>query len=277
MSVNQSNSPDDHKFSARKPTFDLSALSGEWHRGSAFLTAWENAFSMLFPLGEQSFINSVNLFKDQIDDPKLLKEISDFQEQEAVHRMQHLKYNRLLCKLRGYDLKEIEAPLRTRIAWFRENISERRRLAGTVAAEHLTAILADDLLRHKDHFKGSDENIAKIWKWHAVEETEHKAVAFDVHVAVGGTIQERRHALLLTTFYIHKDILTIVCLMLKQDGKLWNLREWFNGFVFLFIKPGVFRRILFSWLAFLRKDFHPWKKDNRHLIGEWETESFPQY
>ena len=89
MSLNQSNSPDDHKFSARKPTFDLSALSGEWHRGSAFLTAWENAFSMLFPLGEQSFINSVNLFQDQIDDPKLLKEISDFQEQEAVHRMQH--------------------------------------------------------------------------------------------------------------------------------------------------------------------------------------------
>jgi len=27
----------------------------------------------------------------------------------------------------------------------------------------------------------------------------------------------------------------------------------------------------------LRKDFHPWKKDNRHLIEEWETESFPNY
>ena len=277
MNISQSNSPEDHQFSARKPDFDLSALSGEWHRGSAFLTAWENAFSMLFPLGEQSFINSVMLFKDQIDDPKLLKEISDFQEQEAVHRMQHLKYNKLLCKLRGYDLEQIEAPLRKRIAWYRENISARRRLAGTVAAEHLTAILADDLLRHKDHFKGSDENIAKIWKWHAVEETEHKAVAFDVHVAVGGTIKERRTALLFTTYYIHKDILKIVCMMLKQNGKLWNLREWFNGFVFLFIKPGVFRRIFISWLAFFRKDFHPWKKDNRNLIGEWETESFPNY
>ena len=59
MHKNQSNSPETHKFSARKPDFDLSALSGEWHRDSAFLTAWENAFSMLFPLGEQSFINSV--------------------------------------------------------------------------------------------------------------------------------------------------------------------------------------------------------------------------
>jgi hypothetical protein len=66
-------------------------------------------------------------------------------------------------------------------------------------------------------------------------------------------------------------------MMLKQNGKLWNLREWFNGFVFLFIKPGVFRRIFISWLAFLRKDFHPWKKDNRHLVEEWETESFPNY
>ena len=235
MNISQSNSPEDHKFSARKPNFNLSALSGEWHRGSAFLTAWENAFSMLFPLGEQSFINSVMLFKDQIDDPKLLKEISDFQEQEAVHRMQHLKYNKLLCKLRGYDLEQIEAPLRKRIAWYRENISARRRLAGTVAAEHLTAILADDLLRHKDHFKGSDENIAKLWKWHAIEETEHKAVAFDVHMAVGGTIQERRQALLFTTYYIHKDILKIVCMMLKKKWKTLEssrMVQWFCVFIY---------------------------------------------
>ncbi len=59
--------------------------------------------------------------------------------------------------------------------------------------------------------------------------------------------------------------------MLKHDGKLWSIREWWSGFIFLFIKPGVLRRTIIPWLRFFKKDFHPWDKDNRHLITEWEN------
>lgn len=225
--------------------------------------------SLLFPLGEKFFIDSVCHYQDRIDDPRLKKEIAEFRAQEATHRVQHQKYNELLCDLRGYDLPRFEKPERERMAWAYRELSARRRLAGTVANEHLTAIMAHDMLSRQDLLTGADPQISQLWYWHGVEETEHKAVAFDVFVAVGGTVSERRQALLLNTFFFFKDTLRNVCIMLKQDGKLWSLRSWASGCKYLFVKPGLLRRVFPAWLRFFRKDFHPWQNDNRDLIQRW--------
>ena len=271
MTDTQSYSPESLTFGPRRPSFDLAqALASDWHGGSAFRTAYFNAMSMLFPLGEKFFIDSVRFFKDEIDDPRLLQEIIAFQGQESTHRLQHQKYNELLCEQRGYDLDRFERPLRDRMAWAYRELTARRRLAGTAASEHLTAIMADDMLAHQDALSGADPHVAALWQWHGVEETEHKAVAFDVLVAVGGTVRERRQALLMNTFFFFKDTFRIMCLMLKHDGKLWSFREWLTGLKFLLIKPGILRRVFFAYLRFYKKDFHPWQHDNRELIVAWE-------
>ncbi|MDH4107768.1 MAG: metal-dependent hydrolase [Gammaproteobacteria bacterium] len=273
MTVQQSKSPTELEFGPRRPEFDIDdLLASDWHGGSAFRTAWFNALSMLFPLGEKFFIESVVAFRDRIEDPRLLGEIASFQAQESVHRLKHQRYNERLCQLRGYDLPSFEGPLRKRMAWAYRELSARRRLAGTTANEHLTAIMADDMLRNRDCFVGVDSRIADLWRWHGVEETEHKSVAFDVHAAVGGTIGERRMALLLNTFYFFKDSFRITRAMLRHDGKLWSLRVWASGINYLFIKPGVLRRIARPYFRFFRKGFHPWEQDNRNLIAEWETQ-----
>ena len=69
---------------------------------------------------------------------------------------------------------------------------------------------------------GADPQIAELWRWHGIEETEHKAVAFDVFLAVGGTVSERRQALLMNTFFFFKDTMRNLCIMLQKEGKLWN-------------------------------------------------------
>ena len=159
------------------------------------------------------------------------------------------------------------------MTWAYRELSARRRLAGTVANEHLTAIMANDMLTQKDAFTGADPHVAALWAWHGVEETEHKAVAFYVFVAVGGTVRERRQALMLNTYFFFKDTFRNLCIMLKHDGKLWSLREWLSGFKYLFVRPGVLRRVFFAYLRFYRKDFHPWQHDNRELIVEWEHDN----
>ena len=270
----QSNSPEGLEFSPRRKSFDMeAALATDWHGGNAFRTAWFNAMSMLFPLGEKFFIDSVRHFSGDIDDPQLLAEISAFQAQEATHRRAHQNYNEMLCELRGYDLERIERDERARIDWAYRELTARRRLAGTTASEHLTAILANEMLTNSSNMAGADPRIASLWLWHGIEETEHKAVAFDVHVAVGGTIRERRHALILNTFFFLKDTLRNLCIMLQKDGRLWSIRVWASGFKFLFVSPGILRRVCKPWLRFMRKDFHPWQHDNRHLIVEWEQQT----
>ena len=269
----QSRSPDGLEFGPRRKSFDIeAALEGEWHSGSRFITAWFNAMSLLFPLGEKFFIDSVVHFEDQVDDPQLKAEIASFRAQESTHRVQHQKYNELLCELRGYSLERFEKHERERMAWAYRELSARRRLAGTVANEHLTAIMAHDMLSHDDVLEGANPHIAELWRWHGIEETEHKAVAFDVFLAVGGTVAERRQALLMNTFFFFKDTFRNLCIMLQHEGKLWSIREWASGLRYLFIKPGMLRRVAGAWLSFFRKDFHPWQHDNRDLIADWERE-----
>jgi predicted metal-dependent hydrolase len=269
----QSQSPEGLEFGPRRKHFDIeAALASDWHNGSAFITAWFNAMSLLFPLGEKFFIDSVVHFIDDIEDPRLLEEVAAFRAQESTHRVQHQKYNELLCRLRGYDLVRFEKNERERMAWAYRELSAHRRLAGTVANEHLTAIMAHDMLSHDDVLIGADPAIAELWRWHGIEETEHKAVAFDVFTAVGGTVSQRRQALLLNSFFFMKDTTRNLCIMLQRQGKLWSIREWATGFRFLFVKPGILRRIAGEWLRFFRSDFHPWQIDNRDLIRQWEAE-----
>ena len=71
------------------------------------------------------------------------------------------------------------------VRWSEENLSPLARLAATVALEHLTAILAAALLDGRSgSLAGADPRVAELWRWHAVEETEHKSVAFDVYAVV---------------------------------------------------------------------------------------------
>lgn len=270
MTQLQSKSPSDLEFAPRRPSFEIEqALATDWHGGSAFKTAYFNALSMLFPIGEKFFIDSVRHFRDQIDDPRLLKEVNAFQGQEAVHRLEHQQYNETLCRLRGYDLEKIEKRLIDRLTWVRSNLSAKRQLAGTTAYEHLTAIMADDMLSHDDVMRGADPAVAELWRWHGVEETEHKSVAFDVYLAVGGNVRVRRVALFMNSWYFFKDVFGILGYMLKFDGKHTHVREWLSGLNFLFGYPGVLRRLTFKYFSYFRKRFHPWDHDNRDLIVQW--------
>ena len=273
MTAIQSKSPSDLEFAPRRPSFEFEqALATDWHSGSAFKTAYFNALSMLFPIGEKFFIDSVRYFNDQIEDPRLIVEVKAFQGQESVHRLEHQRYNETLCRLRGYDLGKIEKRLVDRLAWVRENLSASRQLAGTTAYEHLTAIMADDMLRRDDALRGADPAIAELWRWHGIEETEHKSVAFDVYLAIGGTTGERRMALVMNSWYFFKDVFGILGYMLKVDGRHKNILEWLSGLNFLFGYPGILRRLFFKYFRYFGKGFHPWDHDNRNLIKQWTNE-----
>ena len=128
VAISQSHSPEGLEFGPRRKAFDIDkSLAEDWHGGSAFRTAWFNGMSMLFPLGEKFFIDSVRHFAGDIEDAKLKAEIGGFQAQEATHRRHHQNYNERLCELRGYDLERIERNERERIAWAYRELSPQRR------------------------------------------------------------------------------------------------------------------------------------------------------
>jgi uncharacterized protein len=269
--------PADITITPRHPTFDLrTALAADWHSNDPFKTAFFNALSLTFPVGEKYFIDSVRAFEDHIDDPKLQRDVRGFIGQEAVHRREHRAYNMLLCATRGYARgPKFETSLQARVDG-RAHHSAYSSLMETVCFEHLTAILAHGLLTDPHWLDGADATLKSMWQWHAVEEAEHKAVTFDVYRAVGGDMERLQIALPFVTRQMFADIFTGMRLMLSADGHQLNPLIWARGLAWLFGWNGVLRSLVRQWREFRRPGFHPWNHDNRERISQWRTTAEPE-
>src|SRR5207244_3358365 len=110
-------------------------------------------------------------------------------------------------------------------------------LAVTIALEHFTAIMADAMLTNDGVLEGADPRMAALWRWHAIEETEHKAVAFDVYktVAPGFLGWLRRCLIMLSAtviFWTH-TLLNYFHFTHRDGISFWKAswRFLWNGFV----------------------------------------------
>jgi predicted metal-dependent hydrolase len=268
-----SNTPADVPVLPRDREYDVAqALAGDWFGNHPFKTAWFNAMSITFPLGEKFFIDSVRHFADRIEDPTLQEHIRGFCGQEGFHRREHQRYNETLCQARGYRLDVMEGRLENNIRRAYRFMSAPQRLAATAALEHITAVMAESALSaDSPMIDEAPDAMRALWQWHAAEELEHKSVAFDVYRAVGGTERMRKRAMRQATFFLLVDVLMGVVHMLRKDGKLWHLRLWAEGWKFLFFKGGILRRVWPAYKEYYRDGFHPWHRDTRALLAYWQV------
>lgn len=261
--------PADLSITPRDLRFAEAARSERWwHGGDPVATAFYNALSASFPLGERFFIDSVKRFRKAAD-PRLDRQIDAFVTQESIHTREHLAFNRIVSD-KGYDLGRINALLKERFEWGRKQ-NPIKQLASTAALEHFTAILAHAVLSDSRDLEGVPEAIRRLWLWHAVEEIEHKAVAFDTLLAATQGISGLRRWLLrslsmcvATALFLH-EIFFCVNDFFRQDG-IATPKTWWRFFRFLLVTPGLFRRVFASYLSYFRPGFHPWRVDDRKLI-----------
>ena len=264
--------PEGLTIQPRRIDFSLpDQLPRHWHANDPFKSHFFNSMSILFPDGERFFIDSVRHYRPEIDDPEQLALIKGFIGQEGHHSREHIEYNQRLSDL-GYDVEKLMQPVKKRIRYVQKHFSPERQLAGTVAMEHFTAILADSILRERSWFDGAIEPMQRIWRWHALEETEHKAVAFDVYMQVCGDRKMLRAAMRQSTFFFLKDVTLGMWHMLRRDGELTNLRMWRQGLGWLWGKGGFFSSLFGAYRDFYREDFHPWQHDNQQLMREYQKE-----
>lgn len=238
-----------------------------WANNDPFFTHFLNALSTFFPEGERFFIQSVRHFQNQITDPVLQHQIKAFIKQEANHSRAHQHYNHVLFKQGYHAIAKYEQIEINRVKRFSQRCDHDFLLAVTVAAEHFTAMLAHQaLIDFNRLFKNTHPAMKKLWYEHAVEETEHKSVAFDVYQIVCSNLRMRRRAFIIFTVDMLLRTFARHCYFLAKDGKLFDLKLWLHGINLLYGKHGLFRLVAKKWLAYFRADFHPWEIDNRYLI-----------
>jgi predicted metal-dependent hydrolase len=252
------------------------AKSNAWLGGDPVGTAVFNALSLTFPDGERLFMDSVRHYRGELSG-RLLEDAKAFITQEAIHSREHVALNGLLDR-NHYPVDAIEAEIRDRIRLIRER-GPMAMLTVTIALEHFTALLADSFLSKTSVLNTAPEDVARLWRWHSMEETEHKAVAFDVFLEVtkNWTPRQRQKArsqsMAIVTVLFVRNITHYAATLLGADG-VKPLTAHARVLWYLFGKPGLFRK---SWRAYgdwYRSDFHPWNHDNRDLLNIWR-ERFP--
>ena len=254
-----------------------SAAPRLWHGGRVEATAIYNALSTTFPKGEAFFVESVRAFREGAP-PKLAEEIKGFTTQEAIHSREHDAFNKR-AETSGYDLSKLEERVELRLAITRGRppiVS----LAATMALEHFTAILAHQLLADPRHLAGAEHETAELWRWHSVEEIEHKGVACDTwlnatrHWPRWKRWKLKARVMLLVTRNFVVDRTGGALELMRQDG-VTGLRAWTLLLWYLWVRPGMFRKIAGAWLKFFLPGFHPWDEDDRHLLAAYEASAAP--
>jgi uncharacterized protein len=266
-----------HPIPKRDLQFDFSKVDlGNWHGHGPHVSHYFNVQSLLFPQGERFFIRSVRHYRDQIQDPVLQEQVAGFIAQEAMHGREHEAYNAALGRI-GYPVKWMERRVAFSL-WMAEKLSgPKDRLAMTAALEHLTAIGAEDALADDRIFEGADPEMARLWRWHAMEETEHKAVAFDVFMEVTkhwsplARYRRRLMIMMIVTRNFTRNIARHAAQLLEAEG--YTPKQAKRAVRrFMWFKPGLLRMGWRSYFAWYRPGFHPWDLDNRAELAGWKAE-----
>jgi len=273
--VSAKSTPADVHVPPRDIHFNVNAAkTGHWLSGDPIGTAVFNALSITFPDGERVFIDAVRAFRDGLP-PKLAEDVKGFIAQESIHSREHHALNQLIDR-ELYPVAEIETEFRERIAFARSR-GPMRMLLSTIALEHFTAMMADMHAKHLDLFDGADPEIEKMWRWHAMEETEHKAVAFDVfmhatqHWSPFQRYMRRCITMALITFLFTRNITDFAAKLLTADG--YSYKDALKAVKrYVWREPGIFSRGWRTYFAWYRPGFHPWDEDNRVLVAHWKAE-----
>ena len=239
--------------------FKLADVPRYWFAGDPFLTRMFDALSLTFPDGERYFIQSVRLFRDQIQDPDLKQRVADFIRQEAQHGIAHDKMNQVM-KDQGMPVDQFIQRLNKVFKFELKYRSPQYNIAMTAAAEHLTALMAETFYGEKDTLQDAHPYIRALFAWHAIEEMEHRDVAFDVMQQVGNVPEvTRKMALVLTTGLMFGFTLYRANVMLRCDGfnRTQRLKMNVRGLQWLFGKQGKLRKMQSQYRDWFKPDFHP--------------------
>ena len=206
---------------------------------------------------------------------KLEEEIRAFVRQEINHTREHIVFNKAAAAA-GYDLTAIDQRIEQVMGMIRER-PQIVNLAATIALEHYTAMMAHEFLANPQHFAEADPVVAAMWRWHAIEEIEHKGVAFDTYLhATKGWSRWKRWRLkstmmMVITINFIRNRWNDTLDLLRQDGHTgWRVKARLAWY--LFGTPGVLRKIVPAWFAYFMPGFHPWKHDDRGLIAGAQRE-----
>ena len=258
-------------FPVRHLKFNFSTSTRYWFNNDPYPTHLMNAMSSVFPRGELMLIEALRKLRPSIQDPTLLEQISAFIGQEAIHAREHIAFNRY-AEEQAIDLTTLENQVDALYTQMKKWLPNMHIMAVGCAIEHITATLGSELLRSTHWNQKMQGPVGQLWLWHALEETEHKAVFFDAYQAAGG-------GYLLRALYMALAGSSVALLIGNGWLRLLHKDQQLNAqgiveFAREFAGPGglLNGRTVRGLFDYFRPSFHPNDHDTAQLEQQWRDE-----
>jgi uncharacterized protein len=254
--------------------YPTGSLSRHYVDGDLIMSHVVAVLSAMFPEGEDFFVRAVRRHAEQVDDPQLQVQVRGFIGQEVTHGREHRTLNERLQQM-GYPTRRVDRSTKRGLALYERFAPPMVPLAMTAALEHYTATLAETLLTsERAQALLGDSEVRSMLLWHALEESEHKAVAFDVFRAAGGSERMRIWTMRYVTMTFLASVTVHTILSMLADRATYRPRVLLRSAAALryspFLSPKMRRRLG----AYNTRGFHPDDNDNSGLVARWRAELF---
>lgn len=234
-----------------------------YYKDDPYITTFWNCLSLLFPQGEQFFVDSVKAYRGNVSNKQLLAEISGFIGQESFHTREHEGINEYIAAS-GINVKSFDKQLAFVLGIARK-LPPSFQLAATCALEHYTGIMGHQLLDNDNHNSSIMYDYMQLWIWHAIEECEHKCVSYDVYKDQVDSYFIRIIVMLAATVVFFSVVFAFYSRMLIQY-RLLNPFKIIRSYAYL---TWLFKDLLFDYLDYFKPGFHPSDHDSKFLINHW--------
>jgi predicted metal-dependent hydrolase len=267
----------DREIPTRRMSFDAAFAQVPRHfavDGDLLLSHVAASLSAVFPDGEDFFVRSVRRFRDVVTDEALRRQVNGFIGQEAMHGRAHRGFNDRLHAL-GYPTKWFERMIKGGLAFRERVLPPIHNLAATAALEHYTATLAELLLTSEEtRALFGNEDVLHLFLWHALEESEHKAVAFDVYKTAGGSERVRVFTMNVVTVGFFAQMTFQMIVSVLGDPATYRAGNLARSWRRFWQSPLMQREIWDRLREYNCVDFHPSHRDTTALIERWRAELF---
>jgi predicted metal-dependent hydrolase len=256
----------------RRPGLHFDDVPRHWFGGHAIATHGANALNLLFPDGERFFVRSVRRYLDHVDDDQLREDVRRFIEQEARHGVEHEHF---FAALEGQGF--VVRPMLRAYKFLAYKVIERAappvlRLSATAALEHLTATFAR-LALSRDFLDHAHPTMRALLRWHAAEEIEHRAVAFDVLQRVDPRLRTRAAGMVVAVGTLFPFWTLFHLSLLWQDRATLSLERLRRERALLQTHTAARRDATRGAIArYFERDFHPLDEDTTPLARAYFAE-----
>lgn len=255
-------------FPVRRMDYEFQDMPKYWCNNEPTFTHYFTGLSTLFPEGESYFVRSVRALRAQVkNNEQLDRDIGAFIGQEAMHSKEHHAFHQSAQQY-GLDPESLEKMTGIVLKAIERTFPKKWNLLVTVGLEHYTAVLVVEMMKDVNELM-TDEIIRNLWLWHSVEETEHKAVAYDMYEYLYGKGLDA-YIPRIAIFTFSLAMITVMStlyqvVLLKRDRQLFNLNSWRK---FMHHGREKYKVFIPKFLDYYRFDFHPNDTDESEIVAQ---------